>query len=311
LSRWPTASRITCARASATRSCASRSVCIARAEGSRARVEGTATRARTDTAALAIALAGLVATACSAPGDSQPYAGICAPLRALEWTPVAGAQNVARGTTVRVRFDAYPDPDTADLNGIIVTTGDFYHPGTIRLDLIDKAITYAPSGGWRADLGYDVNVRAGLTSLQGCAAAPEQHSFRTALAVPAAVPPETPTPYAAVQPIFAARCAGAGCHRATTDDGGGCLTSPAVGLSLCDADLVDAVLDVPSRQVSRLHLVEPRDAARSYLLRKLLPGDTPDRPAPTTLGHRDPPGAPLSDAELRAIASWIDTGPAR
>jgi hypothetical protein len=84
-----------------------------------------------------------------------------------------------------------------------------------------------------------------------------------------------------------------------------------LGLSLCDADLVDAVLDVPSRQVSRLHLVEPRDAARSYLLRKLLPGDTPDRPAPTTLGHRDPPGEPLSDPDLRAIASWIDTGPAR
>ena len=42
-----------------------------------------------------------------------------------------------------------------------------------------------------------------------------------------------------------------------------------------------------------------------------LPGATPDVPAPTTLGHRDPPGAPLTDAELRAVATWIDTGPAR
>jgi len=112
-------------------------------------------------------LAGLVAAACSDPGDGQPYAGLCTPLRALEWTPSAGAQSVPRGTAVRIRFDAYPDPDTVDLSGIIVTTGAFYHPGTIRLDLIDKAITYAPSGGWRADLGYGVSVRASLATGPG------------------------------------------------------------------------------------------------------------------------------------------------
>jgi hypothetical protein len=232
-------------------------------------------------------------------------------MRALEWTPSGGETNVARDTTVRVRFGQYPDPDTADLGGIIVTTGAFYHPGTIHTDLIDKTITYAPAGGWRADLGYNINVRAGLISLQGCVAVPEQRSFRTAIAAPPAAPTVPPTPYEAVQPIFAARCAGAGCHRATAEDGGGCLGAPAAGLSLCDAQAVDALLDVPSRQVSNLRLVQPRDSARSYLLRKLLPGDTPDRPSATTLGHRDPPGAPLSTDELRAIASWIDDGPER
>ena len=55
-------------------------------------------------------------------------------------------------------------------------------------------------------------------------------------------------------------------------------------------------------------VVAPNDSPRSYLLRKLLPGDTPDMPAPTTLGHRCPPGAPLSRDELHAIAKWIDTG---
>ena len=63
--------------------------------------------------------------------------------------------------------------------------------------------------------------------------------------------------------------------------------------------------------MSRLSLVAPHDSARSYLLRKLLPGDTPDRPAPTTLGHRDPPDAPLTTDELRTIAKWIDDGPLR
>ena len=232
-------------------------------------------------------------------------------MHALEWTPTAGAEDVARDTTVRVRFDQYPEPDTVDLGGIIVTTGPFYHPGIIRTDLIDKAITYQPAGGWRPELGYNINVRVGLVSLQGCQAVPEQHSFRTAAAPPMAAPPVPPTPYAAVQPIFAERCAGAACHRATVAEGGGCLAAPAAGLSLCDAEAFDALVDVPSRQVVRLNLVEPADSARSYLLRKLLPGDTPEQPAPLTMGHRDPPGAPLSVAEQRVVASWIDGGPLR
>jgi hypothetical protein len=285
----------------------SRSVCTARAEGSTARAEGFTARAE----AVVLVAASLVVAACSTPTDVQPYAGVCTPLHPLEWTPSAGAENVPRDTVVRVRFDGYPDPDTVDLGGIIVTTGPFYHAGTIRLDLIDKAITYTAAGGWRANLGYNINVRAGLLSLQGCAAVPEQHSFRTAVAQPVPPAPVAQTPYADVQPILAARCAGAGCHRAPVAEGGGCLATPAAELSLCDAEVADALLDVPSRQVSRLHLVEPRDSSRSYLLRKLLPGDTPERPAPTALGHRDPPGAPLSVAELRTIASWIDTGLAR
>ena len=254
---------------------------------------------------------GLAATGCSEARDAQPYEGTCTPLHPLQWTPTDGAERVSRDTTVRVRFDDYPDPETVDLGGLIVTTGPYYHAGTIRLDLVDKTITYAPSGGWRPDLGYNINVRAGLLSLRGCAAAAEQHSFRTATAAPPAAALTTPTPYAAVQPLLAARCAGAVCHRAAAADGGGCLAAPAAGLSLCDAEAVDALLNVPSRQVTRLQLVEPHDSARSYLLRKLLPGDTPDAPAPTTLGHRDPPGDPLSDTELHAFASWIDDGPLR
>lgn len=265
------------------------------------------TRARRAGAVLVACLAA-ASGACSTPSDAQPYAGTCTPMHALMWTPVADAANVPRDTVVRVRFDAYPDPDTVDLGGFLVTTGLFYHPGTIALDLVDQTITYAPSGAWRADLGYNINVRTGLVSLQGCVAVPAQQSFRTATAAPAAAPPVTPTPYAAVQPIFAGRCAGAACHRATAADGGGCLAAPAAGLSLCDADIVGALLGVPSRQVGRLHLVEDRDSARSYLLRKLLPGDRPDEPAPTALGHRDPPGDPLSAPEMHLIASWIDSG---
>jgi len=253
-------------------------------------------------------VASLAPSACSSPRDDQPYAGACTPLQAVEWTPRNGQTGVARDTVVRVRFDAYPDPDTVGLGALIVTTGLYYHPGAIGLDLVDKAITYAPASGWRPDLGYDVNVRAALTSLQGCAVVPEQHTFRTTTAAPSAPAPVAPITYADVRPLFAQRCSGAACHRALTNDGGGCLAAPAAGLSLCDAEIVGALLGVPSRQVSRLELVADRDSTRSYLLRKLLPGDRPDEPAPTTLGHRDPPGDPLSTDELHLVARWIDDG---
>ena len=56
------------------------------------------------------------------------------------------------------------------VSGFIVTTGPFYHPGTMRLDLVDKTITYAPAGAWQPGLGYNIDVRTHLVSLQGCAA---------------------------------------------------------------------------------------------------------------------------------------------
>jgi hypothetical protein len=268
-------------------------------------------RAGAAIARLAVALA---AAGCSHPSDSQPYAGACEPLRVLAWSPLADAQDVPLDATISVHLSDYPDPDTlgeASAARLFVTTGVFYYPGVYTVDLIDKTISFRNPNGLRADLGFDVDVRAGLASLQGCPVFPEQRSFHTGTTPPAPEAATAQTPYASVQPIFAGRCAGAACHRASADDGGGCLPAPAAGLSLCDAEAVDALLAVPSRQVSALHLVEPHDSSRSYLLRKLLPGATPDAPAPTTLGHRDPPGAPLTDAELHVVASWIDTGPAR
>ena len=267
-----------------------------------------------------------MATACSTPTATQPFPGACEPLHVLSWTPVNGALDVPRDTIISLTLDAYPEPHTVGLASVIITTGVFYHPGIFGIDMIDKAITFAAAGNLRPDLGYTITVRPALTSLQGCPAVEEQHLFHTSATT--ALPPPAPAvavPFAAVQPIFARTCGGATCHRASLADGGatdggpadagasepmagGCLSVPAAGLSLCDRDAVTALVGVPSIEVRRLHLVEPNDSARSYLLRKLLPGDTPDRPAPTTLGHRDPPGAPLPVDELRAIARWIDTG---
>jgi hypothetical protein len=268
-------------------------------------------------AAMALGLAALLSAACSTP-VGQPYPGECEPLRVLEWTPRGSSLEVPRDSPVSVRLNDYPDPDTVGTSGFILTTGPFYHPGTYVTDLVDKTITIFPAGDLRGSLGYHMTVRTALRSLSGCAAPEDGRVFRTS-SVTALPPRKAPVavPFAAeVQPIFARSCAGAGCHRAeqTTDAGApaapdaGCLEHPAALLSLCDRDAVAALVDVPSGQVPRLRLVAQNDSSRSYLLRKLLPGATPDRPAPTTLGHRDPPGAPLSRDELHAIARWIDTG---
>jgi hypothetical protein len=276
-----------------------------------------AARASGDAAIVVASIVGvwacaLSAAGCSTPTETQPFAGTCAPLRVLQWTPNGGALDVPRDTTIRLVLDDYPDPDTVDLGGFIVTTGVFYHPGVYAVDLLDKTISFRASGTLFPDLGYNLTIRPALQSLHGCPALEERRSFRTSAtsAMPPAMPPES-VPFAQVQPIFARACAGGACHRAASDGPAGldgCLPTPAAGLSLCDRDAVRALVGVPSRQVSRLHLVEANDSTRSYLLRKLLPGDAADRPAPTALGHRDPPGAPLPPTDLRALASWIDTG---
>jgi hypothetical protein len=261
---------------------------------------------------MALGLAALNAAACSTPTDEQPYVGQCEPLRVLEWTPRAGSLEVPRDTPVTIRLDDYPEPDTVGTSGFMVTTGPFYHAGTYVTDMVDKTITLLVAGDLRASLGYNMTVRTGLQSLSGCPAPEQRRTFRTSATT--AFPPRkplAPVPFSTVQPIFAGSCAGAACHRAATPDEGdadGCLAKPAAVLSLCDRDAVRALVEVPSRQVPRLKLVARSDSSRSYLLRKLLPGHTPDRPAPTTLGHRCPPGAPLSRDELHAIARWIDAG---
>ena len=228
----------------------------------------------------------------------------------MSWTPPAGALDVPRDTVIRLVLDDYPDPDTVGLGGVIITTGVYYHGGTFGVDLIEKAITFRAGGTLRAQLGYNVTVRPGLRSLHGCPAVMEQRSFRTGAT--SAMPPPAPAdprPLADVLPIFAASCAGGGCHRASpAESGDGCLAAPAAGLSLCDAEARAALVDVTSRQVTSMDLVKRNDSSRSDLLRKLLPGDTDDQPAPGALGHRDPPGAPLTKDQLRKIADWIDTG---
>jgi hypothetical protein len=258
---------------------------------------------RLGAAVLAIALL----AGCSEPA-AQPYPGACDPLLALSWSPPPDSAGVPLDPEVRVVFSDYPDPDTLGASNFVLTTGVFYYTGSYSVDLMDKAAVFRPANLLRPENGYTITVLPTVHSLSGCPTTVQQRSFRTGSDVAGLGQPPA-VAFGAVQPIFAARCGGAGCHRPGDGAAGdACLDGPAAGLSLCDRDALQALVNVPSREVSALLLVRPNDSARSYLLRKLLPATPGGGPVPGTLGHRDPPGDPLTDAELRTVSRWIDSG---
>jgi hypothetical protein len=218
-------------------------------------------------------------------------------------SPAAESAGAPTDVVIRIRFSDYPDPDTVETTSLLLTTGVFRVPETYGVDLADKTATMTPVGSLVPQLGYTASVFPDLRSLAGCSTTFQLISFDTA-AGPANTPPAPAPTFADLQPILDGHCAG-NCH---ADDGGGCLATPASGLSLCATEARSALINVPSREVSRLLLVAPGDSARSYLLRKVLPATAGGGPIPTTLGQREPPGEPLTQDQLHTIAAWIDGG---
>jgi len=219
------------------------------------------------------------------------------------WSPTPRETGVPTNTLVTVTFSDYPDPDTTSVQTMLLTSSVFRVPEAYRVDLITRSVTMAPISELSSDLGYSVTVLAGVQSLAGCPAGTGHTEFTTGSGAVGGPPPPPPT-LADISPIFAARCAD-NCHAAPD---GGCLDAPVAGLSLCAADARNALIGVPSRQVSTLALVTPLYAARSYLMRKLIPDPADGGPMTGVLGQREPPGDPLPPDQLRAISDWIDGG---
>jgi hypothetical protein len=244
---------------------------------------------------------------CSYPSNDAPYPGACTPLEPVAWTPAGFSVGAPTDVTIAVQFDDYPDPDTVRSDSLLLTTGYYWVPATYSVDLIHRTALlhpWAPLGG---DLGYTVHLMPKLASLQGCPTLYTLREFVTG-AGPAGTPLPPVPAFTDVQAIFASRCAG-GCHLDASIPAPGCIPAAAAGLSLCAPDAWAALVGVPSREESRLELVQAGDSARSYLLRKLLPVPPSGAPPAPTLGHRDPPGGPpLDEAELETIAAWIDGG---
>ena len=217
---------------------------------------------------------------------------------------------VPTDVTFRLTFDDYPDPDTVRSDSILLTSGFFWVPGSYGTDMIDKTAVMRPIRPLSPGLGYSLHLRPALSSLAGCPGSSEEIEFITGDG-PSGDTPQPPATFDSVQRIFGAHCAGAGCHLAAGDPGDGCLPAPAAGLSLCAPEAWDQLVAVPSRQDNQLQRVEAGNSARSYLLRKLLPASPSGGPIAGVYGQREPPGEPLPEDQLRAIATWIDSGALR
>jgi hypothetical protein len=266
-------------------------------------------RLHATTAALLLAGPLLVGSpaGCSYPSGEQPEPGACAPMTVVESTPVDGAGNIPTDTSISLTLSGFPDPDSVRLDTVLLSSGVYTRLGGFFVDFITRSVQFTPRNQLQANLTYAVTVMPAVRSLTGCSAQSDQRTFRTGAgpSTPPLPPAETP-PWSAILPIFAARCGGGNCHRPDPDDGS-CLDAPAQGLSLCDRDAWSALVYADATELAGMKRVQPGDASRSYLIRKIVPG--PDGgPVPTTPGHRDPPDAPLADTDLRAISDWINGG---
>jgi hypothetical protein len=249
------------------------------------------------------------ASGCSRPTARQSLPGSCTPFELVSSLPEDGATGVPIDTGIDLRFSDFPEPETVDLNSLLLSSGVQTRLGDFRVDLITRSIRFDLRNWLWPNLTYVVTISSDVASMTGCPARSQQIRFRTGDGPtdPPLQPPRVPTLADDVLPIFAARCAGAACHRQPAEDGGGCLATPPKELSLCDPDARGALVQAPATEVAGMERVLPGDAARSYLLRKLVPGPS-GGPVPTTPGHRDPPDAPLDEDQLRVISDWIDGG---
>jgi len=244
---------------------------------------------------------------CSYPSAQQPLLGTCAPLTVVSSTPPDGARDLPTDGSIGLDMSDFPDPDSVRLDTVLLSSGVYTRLGGFVVDFITQSIRFTPRNPLQANLTYEVTVAPTVRSLTGCTAETDQRTFATGPgpADPPLPPPAVPA-WSAILPILAARCGGGQCHRPDPDDGS-CLDAPAQGLSLCDRDAYAALVYADATELAGMKRVQPGDAARSYLIRKIVPGPN-GGPVPTTPGHRDPPDAPLAEADLRAISDWINGG---
>ncbi|MDQ3037277.1 MAG: hypothetical protein M3Y87_33090 [Myxococcota bacterium] len=94
-----------------------------------------------------------------------------------------------------------------------------------------------------------------------------------------------------VPAVFAAKCAGSGCHGAT---------SPALALDLVSDGVAERVLDVPAVGCASRLLVDSADPSASFLLEKVT------ETAPECGGRMPLLADPLTSAEQEEIRTWIE-----
>lgn len=234
----------------------------------------------------------LLLPGCTYPTDEAVAPGPAAAFTVVSTSPGNGAAAIPLGAGLALVFSDFPDPTTLNPFGAVtIRSNQQSRDYKATVDLVARAVTVTPTAPLQPHVQYAVIASRSLASLAGVPlAAPFVTRFTTGDTPGGAPLPPTPRTLAAdVQPILDARCL-AGCHDAATR---------AQGLILDAAHAASALAATSPR--AELPHVKPFDPARSYLLRKLL--GTPD-----IQGDRMPPGAPLTDEELRTVSDWIAGG---
>jgi hypothetical protein len=204
------------------------------------------------------------------------------------------ADHLSTTPTIRLHFTDYLDVDSFENRAaVILTSGGLSWPGTADYRMVDRELAWTPSSelpaGVRVELLVNEEIRSAVGSTIEVTA-----PFRRWSTAPDGASAEVDRPedvtWSDVQPIFESRC-------------NGCHGDPEWDLPPMTRDVL---LNRRSTQVDR-PLVRPFDAARSYLMHKLL-WDYPDRrlqPQPPPWSQK---GTELPAEQLRLIEAWIDAG---
>jgi len=236
----------------------------------------------------------LLLSGCSFEDDSDNRQGHATqPFSYSAAEPTPGSTGVARGTRVRVLFSQPPDGDSVSGLRVRLFTGRYEALGKVRVDLLERSITFTPGTLLRPSLRYLLRVSKEVTDLAGRNLNKDLVlDFTTGLQERAPYPPDPPAPTGQqAMAVFKASCAR--CH--------GGAAAP-MGLRLDTMDEVQRTAVERRASLSGRTLIRSGEHARSYLLFKLMNrGGTVGFPMP-------PDGKKLSTANLKLLAQWIDGG---
>ena len=195
---------------------------------------------------------------------------------------------------------------------MLLTTGFFWVPGTYGVDLIDKTAVMRPIRPLSPGLGYSLHLRPALSSLAGCPGSERGdrvHHRRRPVRPIAPQPPPTSMPFRDLRrPVRGRRLPPGGRGRRRWLPGG-------PGRRACRC-----ARRRPGTPAGRRPLAAGRPAAPGRAGRfgaQLPAAQAAARASPAggpiagVYGQREPPGEPLPEDQLRAIAAWIDGGALR
>lgn len=239
---------------------------------------------------LSLVLALISSGSCTYADAGAPLGGGGGELRIESVWPTPGAQGVRLDPVIEVRFSSPLAPERVGARDLRLFSGVVEWPGHLELDIIERRLRLWPSSDLSAGLRYRVYVRGDLLGLDGSTSGKATvFDFVSGQNKGRPYRPRPRVQSEQLQPLWQERCVA--CHNTE---------KPTAGIDLSTVARSEASLLNRPSSLPDVPQVRPGEAARSYLLRKLL-GTAGFTGAPM------PPSGPLlSPIELRRVADWID-----